>query len=103
MNVRAIKTAESQNAVNKIKMMTKREVIDVSTEVPKELVELREYMQSNKFKYNNNNRSFLNIAEDMMVYRDKIKEEPTFRTIAEKGYATLKNALRIISKCIVSV
>ncbi len=87
MNVRAIKTAESQNAVNEIKMITKREVVNISTKVPKELVQIRMYMQSDEYIKDTRNRMFYNIVNDMMNCRDNIVNEINDINTVLKGQA----------------
>lgn len=75
MNIRAIKTADAINAVNSIKMMTKKEVKDVSLEIPNVFLEKRNYMQSDEFLKDSHNAKMFSIIDDMMIARDNIKNE----------------------------
>ena len=75
MNVRAIKTADTEAVVSRIKRITKREVKDISLEIPQEFIEKRNYMQSDEFLKDEHNERMFSIGEELMEIRDKIGHE----------------------------
>lgn len=75
MNIKAIKTAQTEAAVKRIKDMTKREVKDVCHEVPALFIEKRNYMQSAEFLKDRHNRKMFDLADDLVEYREKITND----------------------------
>ena len=75
LTVGSIKTQGAIDAINKIKQLTKREVHDVNTSVPKLFVEKREYMQSDEFLKDSHNENMFYFIDKLMVLRDKIAQE----------------------------
>ena len=75
MNVRAIKSAEAEAAINRIKRITRKEVKDVCHEVPQEFIEKRNYMQSDEFINDEHNKKMLELGDDLFVYRTNIGNE----------------------------
>lgn len=75
MNIRAIKSVEAQAAVDRIKKMTKREVKDFSTDIPKEFLEKRIYMQSDEFLKDEHNVKMFEFGEQLGELREKIGKE----------------------------
>ena len=76
MNVRAIKTAETNAALVRVqKMSTKKFDLGVSLEVPKEFVEKRNYMQSDEFINDAHNRKMLELGDDFYTLRCKVADE----------------------------
>ena len=75
MNIRAIKTAESSAAVQRVKNLTSKKFdLGVSLEIPKEFIEKRAYMQSKEFLTDTHNKKMFNIIDDMMEFRDSIAQ-----------------------------
>ena len=72
LTVGSIKTQGAIDAINKIKQLTKREIHDVNTSVPKLFVEKREYMQSDEFLKDSHNEKMFDFIEKLMELRDKI-------------------------------
>ena len=89
MNVPEIKTVQSQAAVNKI-LKTRSKSFDygVSFNVPKEFIEKRNYMQSDEFIKDAHNVMMLNMADDLMEFRNGIKQEISEMNVTLKGKLT---------------
>ena len=102
MNVRAVKTAESQLAVNRItQKINKNFDFGVSFEIPQEFAEKRKYMQSDEFIKDSHNKRMFDIIDDVMLFRDRIAKEiaDINNVIRDKmaqavnGYARVKDDL----------
>ena len=102
MNIIAIKTAESEAAVNRIKKSTTRKFdLGVSLEVPKEFLEKRNYMQSDEFLKDSHNSTMLFYIDELMKYRNEIAKEinEMNKTLKNKfvqginGFARLKDEI----------
>lgn len=76
MNVMAVKTAESQHAVNAVmKTISKKFEYGVSIKTPDEFIAKRTYMQSDEFINDPHNKHMFNIINELMEYRDGIAKE----------------------------
>ena len=76
MNINPIHSAEARVAVDALKKSTSKKFnYGVSFDIPKEFVEKRKYMQSKKFIEDSDNNKMLNIIDEMMKYRDNIKND----------------------------
>ena len=75
MNIRAIKTAESEASVNRIKKLVNHNFdYGVSFKIPDEFIEKRNYMQSDEFIKDKYNSKMFELIDNMMEYRDEIKK-----------------------------
>jgi len=75
MNIKAINTAESSAAVQRVKNFTSKKFnLGVSLEIPKEFIEKRTYMQSNEFLEDSHNIKMFDIIDEMMELRDSIAQ-----------------------------
>lgn len=89
MNIRAIKTADSDAAVNSIKKtITKKFDYGVSLEVPKELIKKREYMMSDEFLKDHHNIRMFSLIDELMEYRDEISKDVAYMNMVLKGKIT---------------
>ena len=76
MNINPIHSAEARVAVDALKKSASKKFnYGVSFDIPKEFVEKRKYMQSEKFMKDSDNNKMLNIIDEMMKYRDNIKND----------------------------
>ena len=98
----AVKTAESQHAVNAVmKTISKKFDYGISFKTPDEFIAKRTYMQSDEFINDPHNKHMLSIINKLMEYRDGIAKE--IRSINEvlrdklvqaiNGYARFKKDL----------
>ena len=74
MNVRAIHTPESINAVNEIKSLVKNDGLGLNFNIPKEFIKKRKYMQSDEFLKDEHNAKMLEFGEQLGSLRDKIAQ-----------------------------
>lgn len=100
MNVRAVKTAESQLAVNNvIKTISKKFDYGVSFKTPNIFIEKRNYMQSDEFINDPHNVQILSIIDGFIKYRENIAKDIQHinEAVRDKfvqainGYARLKD------------
>lgn len=77
MNIRAIKTAQTESAVERIKIMTKKEVKKVNYKIPQIFSEKKQYMQSDAFLKDPHNEKMLELGDEIFECRYQIGEEIT--------------------------
>lgn len=75
MNIRAIKTAQSESAVNRIKMITKKEIKDFEYNIPKIFLDKKQYMQSDEFIKDAHNAKMLEMGDELYNCRTQIAQE----------------------------
>lgn len=100
--IREIKTADSISAFNRIKSATKREVHDVSLDIPKVFRDKKQYMQSDEFLNDPHNRKMFALGDSLIESREQIaseiqeynKNSKSKLAQAINGYARIKSFLQ---------